>query len=178
MDLGLFRRKKTVFWVWIVLPLLVNVAVHYSVKTYCQHTAKQIQKRSALDLYLPDVDSALTLSKAEIDKFSQVRGTASEVQSAVNTRISDVSAECGLMVKNLRITSESSSDPLKTLKVKMEGEGQLLAIMKFMNKLKKQELLISLVNTRIRIIRFSPEIVYSYLFEFDIKFVPTSENKS
>ncbi len=172
MDLGLFRRKKTMFWLWIVLPLVAIAGIHYSVSTYCRHLAEEVQTRRALALRLPDLDSALSLSKLEIGKFSQISGTAAEVQASINTRISAVSAECGLIVNSLRITSESTKDSLQRLEVSMDGEGQLLAVMKFMNKLQRPELLISLVNTKLRITKFEPKVVFNYLFEFEIGFVP------
>ncbi len=171
MDLGLFKRKKIVFWLWIVLPLVVIVGIHFSVYTYCQHIAETVQTRRALALLLPDLDSALSLSEAEISRFSEISGTASEVRAAVNTRISAVSAECGLVVNSLRITSELTKDPLQKLEVSMDGEGGLLAVMKFMNRLQSPELLISLVNANLRIAKFEPNVVYNYDFEFEISFV-------
>jgi len=171
MDLGLFRRKKIVFWLWIVLPVFVIVGIHFSVCRYCRHAAESVQQRQALALLLPDLDSALALSEAEISKFSEISGSAAEVQVEINTRISAVSAECGLVVNSLRITSESTKDPLQKLKVSMDGEGGLLAVMKFMNRLQRPELLISLVNTSLRIIKFEPKIVYRFDFDFEVSFV-------
>jgi len=173
MDLGLFRRRRVVFWLWIVGPLLAAVVVHYSVFLYCGRMSAMLQERQALASILPGLQESLSASQAAIDTFPSVRATATDARAALTTRVSELSTKHGFVANSLRISSLTESGPVQKLEVTIEGEGRLLSIMKFVNDLQTPESLMSLVGASLRINAFFPIPVYNCELTFESGFAPT-----
>ena len=174
MDLGLFRRRKSIFWLWIIAPPLLTITVHFCAYFYCKHIDDQVSYEQALAQYLPKLESALNQSQKTIKPFCVFSGSASEAQSALNSRISQVSTTCGLVVNSLTINSKSTDTPIQKLEASVEGDGKLLEIMKFIKALQSPTSLISLTRAKLTIRELYPTPIYHWSFEFKTGFVPVT----
>jgi hypothetical protein len=173
MDLGLFRRRQFVFWLWIICPLILTAGIHFSVFLYCRHMAETLQERRAMAELLPDLVDAQSLAETSIDAFPSIRATAADARSEITTRVSELSAKHNFVVNSLRIGSAAASGPVKKLEVTIEGEGSLLAVMKFVNEFQTPESLTSLLSASVRINTFLPTLVYNCELELETGFAPS-----
>jgi hypothetical protein len=173
MDLGLFKRRRSIVWLLIVCPLMAAAGIHYTVFLYSQHTAKALQERRAMATLLPDLVDALALSESFLESFPALHATAAGARSALTTRVSELSAKHNFTANRVRINSLTTSGPVHQLEVSIEGEGSLLSIMKFVNELQAPESLSSLLSFTIRITAFSPVPVYNCELGFKVGFVPS-----
>ena len=170
MDLGLFRRRQSVFWLWVVCPLIAAAGIHYAVFLYCQHMAEMLQKQGAMAALLPAMVGTLDTADAAINRFPAIGTTAADARSAVTTRIYELSSQHGFQVNNMRIKSLQAVGQIQRLAVTIEGEGRLLAIAKVVNDLQTPESLISLVRGNIRAGSFLPVPVYNCELGFEAGF--------
>jgi hypothetical protein len=175
MDLGLFRRRRIGFWLWIVCPLLAAASIHFSVFLYCQRMAGMLQEQKAMAALLPDMAGALDNANSIVDEFPAIRATAAEARSALTTRISELSLQHNFLANNVRIKSLTAAGPVQKLEVSIEGEGQMLAIMKFVNDLQTPESLMALVRANIRVNAFFPTPVYNWELGFEAGFAPSMQ---
>jgi hypothetical protein len=173
MDLGLFKRRRSVFWLWIVVPLILAISVHYTVFLYSQHTAKTLQERRTMARLLPDLVDVLALSESSLEAFPSIRATAPQARSALNTRVSELSAKHNFTANSVRINSLPPAGPVQHLEVAIEGEAGLLSIMQFVNDLQSPESLSSLLYFTIRVTAFSPVPLYNCEMGFKAGFVPS-----
>lgn len=177
MDLGLFRRRQSVFWLWVVCPLIAAAGIHYAVFLYCRHMAEMLQQQGAMALLLPDMVGALATAEDAINRFPAIRATAADARSALTTQISELSLQHNFLANNIRIKSLQESGPVQKLEIVIEGEGRLLSIMKFVNDLQTLESLMSLVRANVRINTFFPVPVYSCDLGFEVGFAPSLQKK-
>ncbi len=175
MDLGLFKRRRVVFWVWVTAPLIAAGVIHYSVFWYCQRTAAMCQKRAAMAAVLPDMSDALRSAETSLARFPAIGATATDVRSALTTRIYELAGRYGVQVNNMRIKSLQAVGPMQRLAVTIEGEGRLLAIIKIVNDLQTPESLMSLVRGSLRAGVFFPIPVYHCELGFEIGFFPSMQ---
>ncbi len=124
---------------------------------------------------LPDMVGALDNADDIIDEFPAIRATATEARSALTTRISELSLQHNFLANNVRIKSLTPSGPVQELEITIEGEGRLLAIMKFVNALQTPESLMSLVRATVRITEFHPVPVYHCELGFEAGFAPSMQ---
>ena len=172
MDLGLFRRRRYAFWLWIVCPLIAIVSVHYGVFSYNRHVSEDLQELRAMAAILPSMEDSLAESEVEIDRFDSIRITAAQAQASLNTRISSIASRNGFELSNLRINSLPPAGPIHKLEIEVAGKGGMLSIMKFTNALQSPESLMSLVECTIRVNTFSPSPVYNCSLSFEAGFAP------
>lgn len=177
MDLGLFRRRRSVFWLWVICPLVAAGGIHFSVYLYCGRMAEMLQEQGAMAALVPDMADSLETADTAISSFPAIRATAADARSALTTRISELSLEHDFLANNVRIKSLTESGPVQKLEVTIEGEGRLLSIMKFVNDLQTPESLMSLVRSSIRINAFFPVPVYSCELGFEVGFAPSMQKR-
>lgn len=177
MDLGLFRRRRSVFWLWVICPLVAAAGIHYAVFFYCRHMAEMLQEQGAMAALLPDMVDSLETADDAVNSFPAIRATAADARSALTTRISELSLQHDFLANNVRIKSLTESGPIQKLEVTIEGEGRLVSIMKFVNDLQTPESLMSLVRAHIRISAFFPVPVYSCDLGFEVGFAPSMREK-
>jgi hypothetical protein len=178
MDLGLFRRRRFVFWMWVICPLVLAVVIHYSVYFYSQRMAGMLQEQRAMAGLLPELSGALALSRSVTDTFPHVRATAAEARASLTTRISELSNQHGFLANNVRISSLPAEGAMHRLEVTIDGEGRLLSIMKFVNDLQTTDSLMDIVGTRLRVNAFFPIPVYQCELEFEASFAPAMQSKA
>jgi hypothetical protein len=178
MDLGLFKRRRYAFWLWLVCPLVALVAAHLVVYSYCRHISEVLQEQRAMAVFLPFMEDALSASERDIDRFSTIRNTAAQAQATLNTRISKIASQHGFELSTLRINSLKPAGPINKLEIEVEGRGGVLAIMKFTSALQSPESLMALIESSIRINKFAPSPTYNCAFVFEAGFAPQMRVKT
>ena len=172
MDLGLFRRRRHVFWLWIVCPAIAVVGIHYAIFSYNRHVSESLQELRAMAELLPYMEESLAESELEIDRFDSIRITAAQAQASLNTRISNIASRNGFELSNLRINSLPPAGPIHMLEIEVAGKGGILYIMKFTNELQSPESLMSLVECTLRVGTFTPIAIYNCSLSFEAGFAP------
>ena len=175
MDLGQFRRSRTAFWGWIVMPLVLVAVVYYLLHVYCTSVETGLQRRRAVLGILPDLQRRVTLASDVVRGFAMVGG--GQAADMLSSQINDTARRFGFIINSLRIdkvepkpaagkkNKPAAALPPRTSRasqftIDIAGEGDLLALIRFLGQLQRPQSLMRAEKATLRLSRLQAEPVY------------------
>jgi hypothetical protein len=187
MDLGLFRRSKTAFWAWVILPGALVAVVLYVVHVYCSYVDEVLQRRLAFDKLLPDLTHRVAMARDVMAGCSLMPKGESLAAEALSAKLNDAAQRCGFVINSVRVDKVEPEGktklsllkkPAKTvtalpaLQVTVQGEGLLAAIVKLVAEVQGPQTLVTVESAKVRAKRLIPEPMYEGEFVFVCYGVP------
>ncbi len=172
MDLGIFRRSRAIFSLWIGLPLVTLIAVETGSAGYCYWARKRLsESRDRLraivelsacredvskalervlrnDADLPDSTEAISSwldELAPISKFTVETLSVSKSDGSVQGRRSSISRK-----KKASDPPDEGHTGVPYLSVTLKGRGSYLSLVKFLRLLESEHLLVTVSGLRVR----------------------------
>ncbi|MBU0676589.1 MAG: hypothetical protein KJ626_00600 [Verrucomicrobia bacterium] len=162
MDLGIFRRSKRVLAAWLVLPVLVIVVLHFSVKFYCWSAGRELRNRSQVVQVLPKVKRSLELARETISAYRLDPESRAEPSEELRLQLNEAAAASGFTVNTLSIEEADKSVSIgeRALLVTVKGEGNQAALTTFLGRLEQSHSLLELQNAKFRIMKLIADPVF------------------
>lgn len=174
MDLGIFRRNKSTFWAWIVLPALAVVVAYSVSNVYCASVEDRLYRRKAVLGILNDVEAHMKIAKDVVCAFAVMGGGQATAAEDVSTRMSELARRRGfridsLQVKDLVNTVTTDEETSQALTIEMQGEGDMLALMQFMNDLHSPQHLTVVDSALLKLQRRGSKTETHYMAELMVR---------
>jgi len=171
MDLGIFIRRKATFWAWIVLPALTVVVVFNSLNVTCTHVEYELHRRKAVLGILNDVEQRMSVAKDIVCGFAVAGNGRTTAAEDISSRISELGHRHQFMINSLRVkdASEINQGSSAALHVELEGEGDILSMMQFLNELQSPQHLTIIDSASMRMQRGADKTEAIYRTELEIR---------
>lgn len=141
MDLGVFRRKKETFWAWIVLPILSVVVAYHALNVYCRFVEQRLHQRQAILGILDDVEQRMNVAKDVVCGFAMIGDGGTVAAEDINSRITDLARRHDFTINALQVKDPEKAPKAgaHALLVSVKGEGNILALLQFLNELQNPQ---------------------------------------
>jgi hypothetical protein len=163
MDLGLFRRDKTVVWAWVVIPALATGVSLYALSVFGNAIDQQIEGRRALAGIAPQINARLAMAKDVLIGYGIAPpGKASELTELLGARLNEAAQRHNFAIDSSRIDEVEPSGKGKdrVFRLSVRGEGPLQAVMQFIDDLQSPQSLVAVESVRLKVRQLAPELVY------------------
>ncbi len=161
MDLGLLRRSRVRYWVWMLAPVAVAVLVHVGTVLYARHATAGLSQRQAMAAALPELAQALDRANGCLGRFPGLSVGAAAARGALSTQVTETAQRHGVVINSLRVGNPETGGVTGSLPVQVDGEGPLSAVLRFLDGLSRPDVLFSVESVAVKISRFSPVPIYS-----------------
>lgn len=137
MDLGVFLRRKTTFWAWLVLPLAGLLVVYHTLDVYCELAEERLERRRAVLGMMPEIEGCLTLAKDVVCGFSVLGGSRGAAIADAGTRTGELARRHGVVINSISVkeTAGAKTVASNAVDVEIKSDSSLLALLNFLNEL-------------------------------------------
>jgi hypothetical protein len=172
MDLGIFRRSKAVFSLWVVLPLLTVLSVDLGSAGFCCWAKKRLSDNRALFRTIADLsesrDDVVGSMELVLKNDAALPGTTEEISSW----LADITPYTKFTVETLSVSksngtvqksrssisrrrskdkpAEAPHSSVPYLSVTLKGRGSYMSLIKFLRSLESEHLMVSISGLRVR----------------------------
>lgn len=162
MDLGMFRRSRTAFTGWIILPLVLVCVAFYLVHVYCSAVEQGLKRRRDFLDVLPDMQRRLTVSEDIVNGFALTGQGNGEAIDVLGAQVHSMARRHDFVINSLRIDklADQSTEEILVLEIAIKGEGVLLELIRFLNDLQRPQTLALLEECRLQVSKVSADPVY------------------
>jgi len=171
MDLGIFRRKKAIFWAWIVLPALCVVVAYNALNVHCTFVEDELHRREAVLSILSDVEQRMSVAKDVVCGFAVMGNGHTTAAEDISSRITELARRHRFMINSLRVKDASPTDKEASpaLYIELSGVGDILSLMQFLNELQSPQHLTVIDSASLQLQRRVADEEARYKGAFDVR---------
>ena len=190
MDLGLFKRSRTAFWLWIAVPIVTVAVVFSALEVHVRRVEEDLAYRRSTMKALPEIEKRVRDAGEMVRRFSAAPEGKADAPEWVRRRINRFAEQSGLTINSLSIESGQAvipaassaaaskpaavrdrgpagaspvaADGLKVpyLDVAVGGDGKLFSIVRFLADVQSPESLIAVKSASLRMARGGSDPAY------------------
>jgi len=167
MDVGRFKRSKSIFLAWLVAPLVLIGAVHGLGLLLSQAVYSKSANMASQEALLPRMEEKYEEACRALDAFAAPGERDLGSADSLNALFQEAGAACGLLVDSVAIEPpKRGGAEAPASEITMSGIGPVESIIRYLDYFQGHANLFVVRDTTIRITEFQPEIVYACAFVF------------
>lgn len=171
MDLGIFRRSKAVFSLWVILPLVTVVTVDAGSAGFCYWAKRRLAENRELLRTIGDLsDSTRAVSESLAKVLKNDEGLPATTEE-ISSWLDNITPQSKFTVETLSVVKsngsaattrlpaskkrkgKSTSDDYSAvpyISVTLKGSGSYLSLIKFLRSLESEHLMVRVSGLRVR----------------------------
>ena len=162
MDLGLFRKSRTRFCLWVVGPLVAIALVLLSWLLYYNLVSDALRKRELLTDVVPEMIKKERVAEETVTRFTFNRQPGMGLAEAVQSLVNQTAQDAGAIINSLsssekKLRGGAGAAPLE---VSIKAEGTLASMVEFINELQESRGLIAVELIELRRQRVAEDSLY------------------
>ena len=173
MDLGVFRRSKAVFSLWLLLPLFTVIAIDFGSAGFCFWAKRSLLQNRDMMQTIGDLAESRQRAEDALAALVQKDGALPATSQEISSWLDEVASRSEFTVETLSvIKSDGSAQKSKSrisrrkqkqkkdvskpqalvpyIGVTLKGQGSYLSLVRFIRDLESQYLLVHVTGIGIR----------------------------
>ena len=165
MDAGHFERSRLRFWLWIGTPLVLVLLSGIPSWLYLRHARRVLAARQAvLATVMPMEETLANVDTLLKQTVADARHRAEAVDDTTH-RLTQAAQKSGLTIQSMEVDKNTGdSDGLKTIRIIVQGQGRLPAVVRWLAEVQKPGLLVRVNEAKVTALSLPPEDVVSAEF--------------
>ena len=162
MDLGLFESSRLRFWLWLSLPAVVAVAVTAVSWAWMHQERRGLDARQARLDDLPLLEVQVRKTDALLKSVTPAASQAGLITEAVSRRLDQTAKTAGLTIRSVKFgESGAPAAGLVALKVSVQIQGPLRAVVQWLDEIQKPGVLLSISEAELTALSQSSDEMFA-----------------
>jgi hypothetical protein len=158
MDAGRFEQSRRRFWMWIATPVAVMVLAGVPSWLYLRHARHALAERQGLLAATVPLEERLRSMDVLLKSLVAGSGRGAEAADETTRRINHAATETGFVIRTLSVEKGmSETEGFKTLRIAVQGQGALPAVIHWLAELQKPGLLLRVESAKLTSLSLPPD---------------------
>ncbi len=159
-DFGMFGRRRTAFWLWVVLPPVLVIAVAIARAAFARHLSETERKYTEAVRAIPEMESSLKALQFTADRLKTSASEDDLTTESFGHKLHSAAARSALTVNALSADKAGESGNALSIRANLRVEGSLISILSFLNTLQSNGARVTVDAARLRATRLEPALQY------------------
>ena len=135
MDEGRFERSRLIFWAWLVTPAVLILAAMLPSYFLMVRTQRTLAERKSVLQTIAPMEDRLRMVNGILASLTVETGGSAQAADEATRRIYRAAQERGFTIRSLNVEkTPAESGGLKVLRISVQGEGSLPAIVNWLGE--------------------------------------------
>jgi hypothetical protein len=162
MDLGFFESSRLRFWLWVSVPAVVVIAVTVASVAWLRQARQGLEERQALLADLPLLEVQVRKADALLKSVTPSAAQSALATEAVSRRLDQIAKNAGLTVRSVKFgESGEAFAGLVTLKVSVQIQGPLRAVVQWLDEIQKPGVLLGVGQAELTALSRPPDDTFT-----------------
>ena len=142
-------RRSIAFWLWLMVPVLLVIALHLSTEVCCRYVGESLAWRQAMAQLLPDMILQQDAARKETGLFTLSREQGLGIIEALGAKLNNMTTQGKFRIDSLGVEKGGADAAMNVFQVNLNGSGDLPSTARFLYNLQASERLLNVDYARL-----------------------------